>query len=841
MDIIVITALVASLFAIIGLAEPIAARLRLPATVILAMLGIALGTAATLLLLTPLTDAFDPVARAIVNLPIRSNLFLYVFLPTLIFAVALTIDFRRMLDDWVPILVLSVVAVVASTLAVGYALHAIQPALGLSLMACLMIGAIVSTTDPSAVVSIFRATPAPQRLARIVEGESLLNDAAAIALFSLFFAYVAFGIPNPTAIESLLRFPWLVLGGVLVGWVLARLAMAGLARLADHPLGQISVTVALPYLVFILAETVLRTSGVIAVVAAGLTLNYLAPGQLSPPAVKKLRDTWDMLGYWAGGLIFVLAALLIPQLLADVRPFDLVMVAVTVVAALAARAFILFGLLPLMARLRLSPRVEPRYRTAILWGGLRGAVTLALALAVTESVRIPTDIKRQVGIVATGFTLFTLIVQGTTLRLVIAWLGLDKLTRLDRALSAQVVAVALQSVRETVSETARDLGLSRETVRAEAKRFAERVDRAVDRAEEAAEIPDRERITLGLVALAGRERDLILEQFRERILPPRLANRMLVDTDRLIEATRTGGRLAYLHTARVRLRAARGQRFEEFLHNRLRLSGPLGNHTAERFERLVTLRHVLRDLHGFIDTRIRRIHGKRVADLLHDVLERRLEETEKALDGLKLQFPGYAEQLERRLIRQIVLAQEEREYAALVDDGLIGPELRAALMADIAQRRQLLAMRPPLDLAVQKSELVRQFPLFADMDDGQRRQLARQLRAVYAAPGDVLMRKGEMPRRVWFIASGAVELTRAGQKQRLGRGEMFGHLALLKRSPRRGQVVALTHCTLLALEEARFKKLLERNKALRQEVIDSAERRGMALDMQALPKRDAAE
>lgn len=835
MDIIVITAIVASLFAIIGLAEPVAARLRLPATVILAMMGIAIGVAATYLFHTPVTDVFDAVAGVIVNMPIRSNLFLYVFLPTLIFAVALTIDFRRMLDDWVPILVLAVVAVVVSTLAVGYALRWMQPAQGLSLMACLMIGAIVSTTDPSAVVGIFRSTPAPQRLARIVEGESLLNDAAAIALFSLFFAYVAFGIPNPQPIDTILRFPWLVLGGALVGWVAARLAMAALTRLADHPLGQISITVALPYLVFILAETVLRTSGVIAVVALGLTLNFMAPGQLSPPAVKKLRDTWDLLGYWAGGLIFVLAALLIPQLLADVRPFDLVMVAATVVAALAARAFILFALLPLMTRLRLSPRVEPRYRTAILWGGLRGAVTLALALAVTESVRIAPDVKRQVGIIATGFTLFTLIVQGTTLRMVISWLGLDRLSRLDRALAAQVVAVALQSVRETVSDTARDLGLARETVRDEAKRFAERVNRAVVSADAAAEIPDRERITLGLVALAGRERDLILEQFRERILPARLANRMLVDADRLIEATRNGGRLAYLHAARARLRAARAQRLEEFLHNRLRLSAPLSNQTADRFERLVTLRHVLRDLHGFIDGRIRRIHGKRVADLLHEVLERRLEETEKALDGLKLQFPGYADQLERRLIRQIVLAQEEREYAALVDDGLIGPELRAALAADIGARRLTLAVRPPLDLVVQKSELVRQFPLFSDMDESQRRKLAAQLRTVYAGPGDVLMRKGEMPRRVWFIASGAVELTRAGQKLRLGRGEMFGHLALLKRSPRRGQVVALTHCTLLALEEARFMKLLGRNSALRQEVIESAAKRGMPLDLAALP------
>lgn len=827
MDLVVIVALVAALFAVIGLSEPIADRLRLPATVILAMMGIAIAAGATLLLHTTLTDAFNPLAQAILALPIRSNLFLYVFLPTLIFQVALSIDFRRMLDDWVPILVLSVVAVVVATLVVGYALY---PLTGLSLMACFLIGAIVSTTDPSAVVSIFRATPAPQRLARIVEGESLLNDAAAIALFGLFFAYVAFGIPSPQPSDLVFHFPWLVFGGAFIGWAAARLAVAGLARLNDHPLGQVSVSVALPYLVYILAEVALGVSGVIAVVAAGLTLNYLAPGKLSPASLKKLRDTWDLLGYWASGMIFVLAALLIPRLLANVRPFDLVLIAVTVVAALSARALILFIVFPLLTRLRASPRVEVPYRLAIMWGGLRGAVTLALALAVTESFRVAPEVKREVGIIATGFTLFTLMIQGTTLRMMISKLGLDKLSALDVALSAQVVAVALQSVRETATSAARDLGLSRDTVRDEAKRFAERVDRAV-KAADAGTILDRDRITLGLVALAGRERDLILEGFHERTIPARLADRMLIDADRLIEGTRNGGRLGYLNTARRRLRAVRGLRAAEFLHNRLRLSALLSILTSERFEQLVRQVLILKELHGFIDTRIRRIHGKRVAELLHDLLERRLEETEKALDGLRLQFPGYAEQLERRLIRQVVLAQEEREYAALVDDGLIGPELRQVLMADIATRHTRLADRPALDLAVQKTELVRQFPLFSDMTEEQRKRLAAQLRTVYAAPGEVLMRRGDTPRRVWFIASGAVELTRANQTVRLGRGEMFGHLALLRGSTRRGQISAITHCTLLTLDESRFLTLLRRNEALRKAVLESAEKRGVRIEL----------
>ena len=127
-----------------------------------------------------------------------------------------------------------------------------------------------------------------------------------------------------------------------------------------------------------------------------------------------------MLAHWAGALIFILAALLIPRLLEEVRLADFTLVGVVILAAIAARAVILFGLLPLADRAASSrPPVERPYRVAILWGGLRGAVTLALALAVTESFRVPDEIQRVVGILATGFTLFTLIVQGTTLRWVI--------------------------------------------------------------------------------------------------------------------------------------------------------------------------------------------------------------------------------------------------------------------------------------------------------------------------------------------------------------------------------------------------------------------------------------
>ena len=507
--------------------------------------------------------------------------------------------------------------------------------------------------------------------------------------------------------------------------------------LARFPRAQVSLSVALPYITFLIADRLLGVSGAIAVVMAGMTLNFLGPGRLSPLNWTNLREIWDVLVHWAGALIFLLAALLVPRLLGDVQLRDLGLIGVVVLAAIAARVFMLNVVLPLLTAMRLLPRVDRPYRVAILWGGLRGAVTLALALAVTENLNVPADIRREVGILATGFTLFTLLVQGTTLRWIISFLGLDKLSQLDRALSNQAIAVALQNVREEVANTTKRHELSHDIVRSEAKRFAERLDGAMEKAEGVDEIPDRDRITLGLVALAGRERDMILDTFREQLISARLA------------------------------------------------------------------------------------------DLLHELLRRREEEIQSALDGLRLQYPGYAEEIERRFIRRTSLRLEEREYDILCQDGLIGRELFTTLKQELCEKRKRAEARPALDLAVQKTELVRQFPLFTHMDEDRRARLAQALKTRYVQPGEVLMRKGDIPREVYFIASGAFEVEVAGQKSQLGRGEMFGQLALLSRQMRRTQVTAISHSTLLVLDGARFRRLLDRNETIREAVRDSAKQRGI--------------
>ena len=823
MELVAFTLIAAGLFLVVALAEPLAERLSLPYTVVLALLGILIGIGSGVFLQVNFANSLNFIAATVSDLPIRADAFLYIFLPTLIFQVTLGMDLRRMMDDWVPIVLLAVVAVVLSTLIIGQSLYL----LGITTIATgLLIGSVVSTTDPSAVASIFRSLSAPKRLSRIIEGESLLNDAAAIALFGLFITFSMAYTQEPTVGEALGRFPYLVAGGAAAGWVMAQVWTGVMSWLNRFELAQVTASLALPYFAYVLTERFMGASGVIAVVMAGLTLNYAGPGRIDPARWQKLREVWDMLAHWAGALIFVLAAILIPKLMATATWIDAAYVGVVALAAFAARGVVLFLLLPALTLARLSPRVETPYKVAILWGGLRGAVTLALALAVTENRLVPEDTKRIVGILATGFTLFTLMVQGTTLRAVIGWLKLDRLNPIDMALAKQVVAVALQTVRERVQDATERFELTHEIARGEAKEFGERLDRAVTDAESEEGILDRDRITLGLIALAGHERDLVDRGFENALMSPKAYERARALSGHVLEGTRVGGRSGYRAAYRHALSFGRSFRLASLLDQWLRISRPLEVLTADRFEFLMAQRLVLTGLHRFIDTRIRRIHRRRVADLLHELVNRRIETVDQALEALKLQYPGYAEELERKFIRRTALRLERQEIDDLLDEGLIGPELHQTLVQDIDRRLAVEKVRPKLDLALRRADLARQIPLFAEFDEPTVRRLSRALVTRHAAPGEIIRRRTETPHSVFFIASGAVEVKTPKDTYLLGRGEMFGQIALLTGRQFRGDVQAIAPTMLLVLDEARFLHMLRRNKSVRRSILAMAEERG---------------
>ncbi|WP_428700225.1 cation:proton antiporter [Stappia sp.] len=827
-------AAIAGLLVVISLIQPLARRLRVTSSVLLALVGIGIGVLASWLLYTPRTDAFNDIAAVFVNLPLNSQGILHLFLPVLLFQTTLTLDIRRMADDAGVIFVMAVVAVLVATAFIGLAL---QPFAGVSLIACLLLGAIVATTDPVAVVAIFRDIGAPARLGRLVEGESLLNDAAAIALFVILLDALTGG-EAPTLIGGVELFLWSFSGGMALGYLGGQAMVRLLPLVRDFRLAQVTLSVAMPYLVYIVAENFVDVSGVVAVVSAGILINLAGPSRVTPDGWTYLNDVWEQIAFWASSLIFVLASILIPKLLVDVGWEDLGLLAIVVVAALVARAVVLFGALPLMSLLRLSQPVSTPFKTVILWGGMRGAITLTLALGVTENAAIDPQVQRFVAVLATGFVLFTLLVYGTTLKPLIKVFGLDRLTPLDNAMRSQVLALALAKVREGVARVAANYNIAPAAAEETDRRYRDRQTIASGAASASQEILDRDRVTVGLVSISNREREIVLRHLRERTASIHTAEDLLAKIGRIGDRARAGGRLEYNRAARESLAFPRTMRLAQWCQRRLKYEGWLARLLADRYEMLLLGRIVIDELVAFTDDKIEPLLGNRVAEILTEILLLRRESTTTALEALRLQYPDYADSLDQRFLLKAALRLEEDGYRALQAQNLIGSELYSNLAQEVHAGRDEADRRPHLDMGMRTEELTAQLPLFRDLPEDRIRAIARLMRPRFAVPGDSLIRKGERGDTAYFISSGAVEVSTDTMRIRLGRGDVFGEIALVTGEPRTADVRALGYCNLLVLSRSEFRSLMDKDPALEAHIAEVAHAR-QRMNAEAEPERDA--
>jgi CPA1 family monovalent cation:H+ antiporter len=806
---------------VISFVQPLADRAKVSASVLLAVIGIVVGFASQVLISVHVSPVVDEFAALLVAPPVDSHLILSIFLPVLLFQTALNMDFRDLANDAAPIFSMAVIAVVAATCMIGLFLW---PFADLPLVACLMLGAIVATTDPVAVVGIFRDVGAPARLGRLVEGESLLNDAAAITLFTMFMGLLLAKDEFHLG-STLLAFLQSFGGGLVLGVVIARITSAFLPIVRDYRPAQVSLSLALPYLVFVLGEHVFEVSGVVAVVAAGLTFAIMGPSRIRPHDWAYLRDIWEQIEFWASSFIFVLAALLVPKLLVQVRPHDFLLLGLVVAGALISRALVLYGLFPILSLSRLSQKVSFSFKAVMLWGGLRGAITLALALAVTENSMISPEVKHFVAVLATGFVLFTLLVYGTTLRGLVHLLKLDRLSPFDVALQAQVLANTQIDLNDRKNELARRYGVDPSV--ADDVFTDDTIDarRAWLDAAENVELADRERLTLGLVALARRERQLLQDIFRNRIISPEVATRLIRDASRLTDQTRMQGRIGYIRQSRKVLEVSPRMRLALLLYRYFHSDNYLAHLLSQQFEALTVQRIVVQQLQDFVRNRIGTVLGERVSDLLLDILKGRRTVMDKALASLQEQYPDYARTLERRILGQAVIRMEEIEYARVYEDSLIGLDLYNTLLRRTAAQRRQFATLPKLDLGLDPHDMIRRVPLFESLTDEQRHLIAGLLQPRFAVPNEVLVRKGERGKEMFFIAAGSVKVTVGGREFPLGRGEFFGEFALLSRTRRQADVVATAYSRLLILKGVALERLIERYPEIGDSIREVAARR----------------
>ncbi|MEM7176151.1 MAG: cation:proton antiporter [Pseudomonadota bacterium] len=806
------------LLLVAAVAVPAARRTGLPVTVLFASAGLIHGLLTMGLHYWTVDGVVEDYnIRLIDQLTISSQALIYLFLPPLLFEMSVAVNVRRLWDELGIVLVMAVLAVATSTLVIGGLLWS---ATSLGLIACLLVGSAVATTDPGAVISTFREIGAPRRLLVILEGESLLNDAAAIAIFALMLAILQ-RQTDPTASSVMLEFFYTFGVGAGTGLIIALLADRIYPLLDRSSVAEASITVAVAYGAFIIAEEGLEASGVVAVVFAGLTTGSTGFLHMGPGNWNTVRTVWTQIGFWSNALITILAASLVPGLIAQVSWTLAPLVATIYFGAAAARTSIIFGVLPLMAWFRISAPIGPKQSFLIIWGGVRGAVTLLLAIAISDLDTLGENAKF-LGALAACYTLITIFLNASTLAWLTRLMGLDKLSAADLALREQIVSGSLERVRNVVQNLARARELEPEALASVEQAISERRDKAETSDEH---IPFGDLLRIGLTIMSGQESRLIRRAFEEGAIGPRATAALRLDADRISDASKLMGREGYEAAAQAALYPSGGYRVAIFLQRRFRIDAPLRRVIEIQLTKLLESERIVRELMRFGETTLPPMTGDEAAKNLIGLLESRHVAINADISAFATQYPNYALNLEKTLVGRAVVRRERQQYLKLYNDGIIGQELYSDLNTDLDRRERVVARPPRLDLTLSPMALLDRVPLFADLTDKQRRALARHLETRFTSPGEVILTKGARGSDMFFIASGALEIDTGSETATLGSGDYFGSISLIQPLRRRTSTVSSQgYSRLMVLRRRDFLKLARRDKTLESLIRQTAEK-----------------
>jgi CPA1 family monovalent cation:H+ antiporter len=337
-------------------------------------------------------------------------------------------------------------------------------------------------------------------------------------------------------------------------------------------------------------------------------------------------------------------------------------------------------------------------------------------------------------------------------------------------------------------------------------------------------LSETDQLAIVLVSLANQERVLIIEMLREGAISPGAAQVMLSNTEVLAEAARSDGRSGYESASDATLGHSIGFRVAYFLYRRLRIVRALAERLAERLEILLVMRIVLGRLVAFNKEQIGRLFGEHIVLTTGEIIAKRQQAIETALDLLRRQYPDYLTD-EVRFLTQSTLHHEMTRYQSLFEEGLISHELYDDLRRNTLAAGSFPLRRPHFDIGLNTHELVKRLDLLASLDERQLEIVCGLLRPRFAVPNERIIRKGDPGDGVYFIAFGTVEVILPDRRIQIGSGAFFGEMALLSGRRRQADVVAVTYCKLLVLRRSDFEQFMRENPDARAAIVRIAKAR----------------
>jgi len=386
-------------------------KINFPYTIGLVIIGGAIG----------FITMYTPYLSGIRDLVLTPDIILYVILPTLVFDAAINIDFSILRKNIVPIVLLAVVGVAISAVICGVGIGHFTI---LSISGAFLFGALISATDPVAVIALFNELGAPKRLVTLIDGESIFNDATAIVLFTIFLSAIQSNLDFSTSLilTSVFKFFIVLFGGVIIGIIVGYLGSLVVKFQKNSVILQVTISLVMAYVSFIIANHFLDVSGVMSTLAAGITIKYLSNDTIKEETSHYVENFWNYFSFVANSIVFTLLGMSEIHSFSNIKVFknSIYPLIVSIIVISIGRVAVVYLLIPIYNKFSKEGIIPKSFQHIIFWGGLRGAVPVSLVLAIPQNF----PHKDMIIHLTFGYILFTLLVQGTTIKFIMNHLGI---------------------------------------------------------------------------------------------------------------------------------------------------------------------------------------------------------------------------------------------------------------------------------------------------------------------------------------------------------------------------------------------------------------------------------
>ncbi|MDQ6969382.1 MAG: cation:proton antiporter [Mariprofundus sp.] len=764
-----------ALLAVAMLAIPLSRLLPIPYTVILVGIGMTISSA----------SHSWPLLHMLQSFQLTPELVMFVFLPALIFESGYNLNARQLIKDLLPVLLLAVPGLLVATFIVGFTLHWIMD---MPLALALLFGALISATDPVAVIALFKELGAPLRLTVLVEGESLFNDATAIVLVHILLGIVVAGSFEVSSLPAAGgQFLYVFFGGALLGLIIGLVFCEWMHLLSDNPSGILILSIILAYVSFIAAEHFLHISGVMSVVGASLALGIYGITRIPHHTGEYLRESWEFFAYLSNALLFLLVGLSIDlQSLYHNLAYILLAIAVVLLSRLPS----IYLFLPMALRRFHLPRVRTGEMHIMWWGGLKGGLAIAIVLALPESLAN----KQLLLDMTLGVVVFTLLINAPTIKPLMSYLGLNKLNNNEQAELHQGLAHAKAHAHSSLNHV-----MTADLTSPACLRHAENL---LDQSMQLTlNTLNKQQRVHHVHQIAMRAQMQQLEHLHDAGMVPQY---ILLDIKNAL-------RSEHEHEGKQSQSSNPFLKLEQQILARLRendsMSGFLSKYQNMRLSSQLQ-RLILRLL--MLDAAILDVSSR--SDIDDDnkaevtlVYQQKRQSMLISLQEIRDNFPDFFTRFETRMSMQIALDGALWQADDDFKHGETGKKAYDIIRQQLAKVQEKIPPIHDTPLSLSSRELIQMVPLFADLSAQVLRDLAAQAAVVTFLSGDIVINQGEKGDALYIISRGIVTIQHVDADHteqllaELKAGDFFGEMALLGDQVRKACVVARQPLTLLRL------------------------------------------